>query len=114
MIVEPSRCSNPKRQVKRARLRSFGDLTPATWKRILKAHDGVCVYCGERAELELDHVVPIARGGRSDVDNVAPCCMRCNQDKGGLLLSEWLSRDAFIELLERVADACAKDTRSER
>ena len=30
----------------------------------------------------MDHVVPLARGGRSTRGNVVPCCRECNQAKG--------------------------------
>ena len=35
--------------------------------------------CGSRAFLELDHVVPIARGGKSTADNLRLRCFRHNQ-----------------------------------
>ena len=53
---------------------------------------GVCYYCGLRvpvAELTMDHVVPIARGGRSVRSNVVPCCKGCNSRKHSQLPSEW-------------------------
>jgi 5-methylcytosine-specific restriction endonuclease McrA len=45
-----------------------------------------CQYCGERpprAELNLDHVVPRALGGRTTWENVVACCVECNRRKGG-------------------------------
>jgi hypothetical protein len=45
-----------------------------------------CQYCGRhlsRQDLNLDHVVPRSRGGRSTWDNVVCCCHRCNRIKGG-------------------------------
>jgi len=44
-----------------------------------------CQYCGEelpRAELNLDHVVPRAQGGRTTWENVVCCCIDCNLSKG--------------------------------
>jgi 5-methylcytosine-specific restriction endonuclease McrA len=48
------------------------------------ARDGHrCQYCGRAdAALTLDHVVPRARAGRTDWDNVVTCCLRCNNQKG--------------------------------
>lgn len=48
-----------------------------------------CVYCGATASIEIDHVVPISRGGLHRPDNLAPACKRCNTSKGNRLLSEW-------------------------
>ncbi len=51
------------------------------------ARDGNrCQYCGrqfQRAELNLDHVVPRSRGGTSVWENVVCSCHRCNRLKGG-------------------------------
>lgn len=45
-----------------------------------------CQYCGKkkkRAELNLDHVVPRAQGGKTSWTNVVCSCIPCNLDKGG-------------------------------
>lgn len=44
-----------------------------------------CQYCGRtaaRTELNLDHVVPRAQGGRTSWENVVCCCIECNAHKG--------------------------------
>jgi len=60
------------------------------WKRRLAK--GVCHYCGRSFppnELTMDHIVPIARGGKSTKGNVAACCKSCNNSKRQLLPMEW-------------------------
>ena len=60
------------------------------WKRRLAR--GRCHYCGRPAspgELTMDHVVPVARGGRSTRGNVVPACRTCNSAKKQLLPMEW-------------------------
>jgi 5-methylcytosine-specific restriction endonuclease McrA len=45
-----------------------------------------CQYCGSRpvrVELNLDHVVPRALGGRTTWENVVTSCVDCNRTKGG-------------------------------
>lgn len=45
-----------------------------------------CQYCGRRfprSELNLDHVVPRSRGGRTTWENVVCSCLDCNRRKGG-------------------------------
>ena len=45
-----------------------------------------CQYCGHtfpRSELNLDHVVPRAHGGRTTWENVVCSCVPCNLQKGG-------------------------------
>ena len=53
---------------------------------------GECHYCGERfaaKALTLDHIVPLARGGRSTKGNCVPACKDCNNRKRDLLPIEW-------------------------
>ena len=60
------------------------------WKRRLAK--GICYYCGSPtppAELTMDHIVPIARGGKSTKGNVVPACKECNNNKKQLLPMEW-------------------------
>ncbi len=60
------------------------------WKR--KRSTGRCHYCGctfKPAELTMDHLVPIVRGGRSTQGNVVPACKDCNSKKKYLLPMEW-------------------------
>jgi 5-methylcytosine-specific restriction protein A len=56
------------------------------WERHVRpralARDGfACVRCGEREALEVDHVVPIAKGGTWTLDNAQTLCRRCHQAK---------------------------------
>ena len=49
---------------------------------------GICYYCGrvfEPKNLTMDHIVPLARGGRSTKDNIVTCCKLCNTKKKTLL-----------------------------
>lgn len=44
-----------------------------------------CRRCGIRddgANLEIDHIKPIAKGGKSTYDNLQTLCKRCNREKG--------------------------------
>lgn len=58
----------------------------------LKISKGRCYYCGANVppgELTMDHIVPIARGGRSTKSNVVPACKDCNSKKKYWLPLEW-------------------------
>lgn len=42
-----------------------------------------CQICGRRTrDLEVDHIIPIAKGGKSTPDNLQTLCHRCNYRKG--------------------------------
>lgn len=50
-----------------------------------------CQYCGKvfvQRDLNLDHVVPLSRGGRSEWTNVVAACVPCNGRKGNRLPEE--------------------------
>lgn len=56
---------------------------------------GICHYChGKFAvdELTLDHIVPVARGGRSTRGNMVVCCRKCNMEKKYLTPAEMIMR----------------------
>ncbi|ARF55098.1 HNH endonuclease [Streptomyces gilvosporeus] len=62
---------------------------PAPYSRaeILARWSG-CAYCDGAAE-ELDHVVPLARGGRDVAANVVAACRDCNASKYTHTLACW-------------------------
>jgi two-component system phosphate regulon sensor histidine kinase PhoR len=65
------------------------------WKR--RCAKGFCHYCGQPTlpkELTMDHIVPIARGGKSTKGNIVPACKACNNKKKQLLPMEW---QAYLE-----------------
>ena len=54
----------------------------AWWQR--RIQKGICAYCERKVgsrELTLDHVVPVARGGKSAKGNVVAACKECNNRK---------------------------------
>ncbi len=60
------------------------DVRGAVWRR-----DGYrCVYCGHQATLltlwilEVDHKIPVSRGGSDALWNLQTTCASCNRDKG--------------------------------
>ena len=40
-----------------------------------------CNYCGKPADT-VDHIVALMNGGDHSLDNLTPCCARCNNLKG--------------------------------
>ncbi len=59
------------------------------WRQQLQR--GTCQYCGQQVapeQLTMDHVVPVARGGRSTKGNVVPACPACNKSKKALTPAE--------------------------
>jgi hypothetical protein len=49
----------------------------------------LCWYCGAFDPSQVDHVMPFARGGSDNADNLVAACARCNLDKSDMTLDEW-------------------------
>lgn len=57
-------------------------------RHVLQRDGFSCQYCGrhcDEAELNLDHVVPRERGGRTTWENIVTACLRCNAHKADRL-----------------------------
>lgn len=64
------------------------------WKQELGK--GLCYHCGQKfknSELTMDHLIPIARGGKSNKNNCVPCCKDCNSKKGSKTRAEMALED---------------------
>lgn len=66
-----------------------------SWYKPLKARMDAglekCVRCSATNNLTLDHIIPIAKGGKSRRDNVQIMCLPCNMAKGDSILTPELS-----------------------
>ena len=55
-------------------------------RRAVFARDGwACQYCGTRANLTVDHVIPRSKGGLSTWENIVASCAPCNRRKADRL-----------------------------
>lgn len=59
-----------------------GSYSSEEWDALCARYDYRCLCCGERKPLTADHIIPIAKGGSSDISNVQPLCLECNSRKG--------------------------------
>jgi len=78
------------RQIRQERDKARAIRKQGWWQN--KTAKGLCYYCDATVppkELTLDHIVPLARGGRSTKGNCAPACKECNNRKKDLLPIEW-------------------------
>ena len=58
-------------------------------RAVFSRDGGRCRYCGsEDPPFELDHVVPVSRGGENSLENLVVSCKHCNMSKGDRLISE--------------------------
>jgi 5-methylcytosine-specific restriction endonuclease McrA len=57
------------------------DVRLAVWRR----DRGRCRECGNGFDLQYDHIIPLALGGATSVDNLQILCGDCNRAKGAAL-----------------------------
>lgn len=95
-------------QHQRRRARMMGaesrEVTHSDWVAIIDRQRGQCYYCPSRGDLVMDHVVPLARGGRHAIGNLVAACVRCNSQKGAIFVAEWRRRYATEEVITTLGD----------
>ena len=68
------------------------------WKRqhIYEEFGGRCMYCGEMLTdyFEVEHLIPVVRGGDNSSYNLGLSCQRCNSLKGTKTVEEF--RESLI------------------
>jgi 5-methylcytosine-specific restriction endonuclease McrA len=93
------RCVAEKRRAERRARKAYeraltrgqrpGVFNAREWGGRLLEYDGACAYCGSDLCIEIEHVIPLCRGGSNLIANVVPACHECNQDKGSMMPEEW-------------------------
>lgn len=63
------------------------------WMKLVRRYHSCCAYCGKFVERPvIEHVIPLARGGRHAIGNVLPACPECNSSKHASFIMEWRKR----------------------
>lgn len=74
---------NATKHKRRAReIGNGGNFTTQEWAELCNKHDNKCLCCKKRKKLTIDHIVPISKGGTSNIENIQPLCKSCNSKKG--------------------------------
>lgn len=63
----------------------------------------ICIYCGNKGELTLEHILPRSRNGPDSPDNAVWVCKSCNSSKGDKRLYEWFELERRYEV-PRIAE----------
>lgn len=68
-------------------------ISEETRKKILSLYGNKCHYCGVDLNIfntEIDHAIPVARNGSSEISNLRASCKKCNEEKGDKTEGEYL------------------------
>ena len=82
-------------------------LTAAERREIYDKCDGHCAYCGEYIryeDMQVDHVMPLRKGGADSIDNMLPACRSCNHYKSTLTIEQ------FRASIERMPEVLTRDS----
>jgi len=63
-------------------------IPPAVRKYVFERDFYRCQSCGKNnleTNLAVDHIIPLARGGKNDISNLQTLCFSCNQQKSDRL-----------------------------
>ena len=88
--------------IKRERAKARELRTSQWWKQ--QVGPGVCHHCRNKFlknRLTMDHLIPVARGGKSSKSNVVPSCKPCNQSRGQKLDVERAFENGFDSAFEK-------------
>jgi 5-methylcytosine-specific restriction endonuclease McrA len=80
----PKRAAPP--QIKRRERATLQRRRRQWYQQLAALHGERCANCGAVETLVLDHVIPIARSGFSELDNLQLLCATCNRIKGALMI----------------------------
>lgn len=67
-------------------------MTPKLREYIKKRDNYTCQHCGLSVKdepnllLEIDHIIPLSKGGLTNTDNLQTLCWRCNRKKGNKII----------------------------
>ena len=59
------------------------EITPKEMKAL---RHSACAVCASKEQIEIDHIIPLAKGGRHSIGNLQALCAKCNRSKGAKFL----------------------------
>ena len=83
--IFPSEFAKNKKENKKIDKESRDPISPKLRFEVFRRDKFCCQYCGAagpKVELEIDHKIPVSRGGTDDIDNLKTACFKCNRGKG--------------------------------
>jgi HNH endonuclease domain protein len=69
--------------------------------RIIERDQGFCQICGkkcQRSEIEIDHIIPVSKGGKTTLSNLQVLCSKCNRKKSNKILTSLISLTSLTNI----------------
>ncbi len=83
-LVPPTSAVKPRAQTSNSRY-----ISQAVKHYIWQRDRGCCANCGSTRNLNYDHILPVALGGKSEAENLRLLCFHCNQRASINIFGEW-------------------------
>ena len=82
---DKSRVRNSRRRARLAEAICYA-ITP---KELQRMYSQPCSFCSSTGSIDLDHKIPLSRGGSHGIGNLMPLCDNCNSTKYNKTIMEW-------------------------
>ncbi len=69
-----------------------GDLSPTALLQRFSYYGNCCYYCGCDGKMQIEHRIPLSRGGSNHPSNIVPACPSCNNSKGTMTEREYKAK----------------------
>lgn len=88
---------NPQMQQQNKKPRKRKAISNGTRFNIFNRDNFRCTYCGRSSsedgvKLEVDHIIPVVKGGKNTEENLTTACYECNRGKNAKLLNKPLDK----------------------
>jgi len=80
-----------------------GSYTAQEWQELCDRAWNRCLDCGRKKPLSVDHVIPVSKGGTSEISNLQPLCVPCNSRKRDKEI-DFRSRLVYADMLQILCD----------
>ncbi|KFN01299.1 HNH endonuclease [Bacillus clarus] len=99
-----------RKAIKKLYIEVYNDLTLYDVLFAFAMADGECQYCGNpTGDYQLEHIVPLSKGGANTLSNITVACPACNRSKNSKNVLSWhamndkISSDNMLAVIERMA-----------
>jgi hypothetical protein len=97
---------NPQMQQQNKKPRKRKAISNGTRFNIFNRDNFRCTYCGRSSsedgvKLEVDHIIPVVKGGKNTEENLTTACYECNRGKNAKLLNKPLDKRKSVSTKEQ-------------
>lgn len=77
-------------------------------KKILEKYDHICQYCFKKTADCVDHIIPLYRGGTTEIENLIASCKSCNSRKFFKTIQEFKQNKKSSYIKNRLVGQCSQ------